>query len=306
MPEVDADIAELQRRAYGPDDDDLSTIERARLAQFEASSRIPVAQPGTSASRLPVQSYSESEHAGHEDSSSGPAPKHPCESAPAYNSGRLRPVSSPPVRLGERHQNGEVAAWHGRKWFTPALSAAIGVGAVIVMVVAGGIGWGGGYVAGFTRHAGPGGGANFITELHPTEMPERYTEAAAGFEGSPESPGMLDGRTYFGSLGDGIEVFTIQLSTTEGSDHGPPSDAVCLAVSQTVELSANNFSFGGDSACGVSQLGVTVDLFAGVDDEEDPTGLHLRTDAYPQNTLLRFTYVAVTDVVTVWSLPPSK
>ena len=35
MPEVDADIAELQRRAYGPDDDDLSTIERARLAQFE-------------------------------------------------------------------------------------------------------------------------------------------------------------------------------------------------------------------------------------------------------------------------------
>jgi len=319
MPELDADLAELQRRAYGPDGDDLSPVERARLAQFEASFRIPDTQSGTPAPLPPVPSISGSEHTEHDDSSSGHAAEYPGESAQAHTSGRSMSGSPQSVGAGdasdrvgirhgvkERDQNSGGAAGHGSKWFTPALIATIGVGAVIVMVLAGVIGWGGGYVAGFARHTGPGGSADFVTELHPTEMPDRYADAASDFAGSPDSAGILDGRTYFGSLGEGIDIFTIRPSDIEDDDQDLPSDAVCLNVAQTVELSANKVTFAGDSACGLSQLDVTVDLFVGAAGEEYQSGSRLRTDAYPENTLLRFTYTAVTDVVTVWRLSPSK
>lgn len=292
MPRIDADIVELQRRAYGPGGNDLSTVERARLAQFEASKRIPNAQSETPESLAHAPTISGSEHAGYEAPSSGATLGHSGVSARGHASGRIKPGTPQTgglsaaselarIRHGsvDRDQNSEAVAQQGNKWFTPALIVTIGVGAVIVMILAGVIGWGGGYVAGFARHAGPGSGADLVTELHPTEMPERYTEAASGFAGDTDSAGILDGRTYFGSLGDGIDIFTVRLANAEDGDHGLPSDAVCLNVTQTVESSTNYLTFAGDTSCGLPQLDVNVDLFVGAADEEYPTGLHLRTDA---------------------------
>lgn len=220
MPRVDADIVELQRRAYGPGGNDLNPVERARLTQFEVSNRIPNAQSETPESLAYAPTISGSEHAGYEVPSSGAALGHSEVSARwGHVSGRIRPgtqhtgglrAASELARIrhgsADRDQNSEAVARQGNKWFASALIVTIGVGAVIVMILAGALGWGGGYVAGFARHAAPGAGVDLVTELHPTEMPEQYTEAASTFEGGPDSAGILDGRTYFGSLGDGIEM----------------------------------------------------------------------------------------------------
>jgi hypothetical protein len=314
MPELDADIAELQRRAYGPGGNDLSPAERARLAQLEASTRAadpPVAPaPEIPGSEHPAHSApspgdppsgQSNASAGRAGGPSGhlsgdpgapvPAPGQWIQTASSL--GRGNPAAEPEwIRdeSGERDRIRGASARRGRRWFTPALIAAIGVSAAIVRLVAGGVGWGGGYAAGVTRHAGPGGGAEFVIELHPTEMPERFAERSGGYafmEVDTETGALVAQGTYYGSIGF-------------------PSDTVCLNVTQIIQETEDTWTFAGDSACGPPQLDVSVDLFTGVDDEEYPTGMRLATDAYPQDTLLRFTYSAASDSVTVWSLAPSE
>jgi hypothetical protein len=213
----------------------------------------------------------------------------------ASSLGRGNPAAEPEwIRdeSGERDRIRGASARRGRRWFTPALIAAIGVSAAIVML-----------------HAGPGGGAEFVIELHPTEMPERFAERSGGYafmEVDTETGALVAQGTYYGSIGDDIDVIVNLPFTADDGYRGFPSDTVCLNVTQIIQETEDTWTFAGDSACGPPQLDVSVDLFTGVDDEEYPTGMRLATDAYPQDTLLRFTYSAASDSVTVWSLAPSE
>lgn len=299
MPDIDAELSELQRRAYGPGGDDLSAPERARLAQLEAARRIPDPPWGHDASG--------------DDMRPSPNPDAAISSPRSATGAAIPPrPPQPAARIRDGVDTARVAERRRqrlRRLFTPALIATIGVASVIVMLAAGIAGWGGGYAAGVARHAGPGDPSEFVAELHPMEMPERFAESGGGFYVAgvnPETGELEENVTYFGSIGDDIEIMTHrQVETNELSPYLPPG-TVCLQVVQILEQAADSMYYAGGSACGSPRLDISVDLFTGADDEEYPSGMRLRTSEYPEDTLLRFTYSAARDRVTVWSLAPSE
>lgn len=335
MPELDAELAELQRRAYGPGGNDLSPAERERLAQFEASTRIPdpaagprvdpaipprpPAPAGATGSRsadtgtgIPGSARAWIRGAGEDGQARGSAtePQYRDESARAWIQGAhptARGTADP--GRGEVVERGRTRGARGRRWFPPALIAAIGVGAVIVMLVAGGVGWGGGYAAGVSRHAAPGNDAEFVVELHPTEMPERFADAEgahAFMQVDAETGELVAQGDYYGSIGDDIDVL---VNRPFGGDDGYrdlPGDTVCLSVTQVMQQTETTSMFAGGTVCGSPRLPVSIDLFAGVEDGDYMNGMRIYTDAYPEDTLLRFTYSAASDSVMVWSLAPGE
>lgn len=360
MPELDAELAELQRRAYGPGGNDLSPAERARLAQIEASQRGPdpqagppadVAIPprppapggapadpgsgvrGSAAGRLGAGDTSEQEWI----QGGAGTPRVPDSADPGAarwgsgggaarwgTDGEAARSWSPAVRadgaaaaaregtdpgraFGDPGGTRGAGDRRGGRWFPPALIAAIAVGAVIVMLVAGGVGWGGGYAAGVARHAAPGSDAEFVMELHPTEMPDRLADVAGAYafvQVDAETGELVAQGDYYGSLGDDIDVL---VNRPFGGDDGYrdlPGDTVCLSVTQIMEQTETTSIFAGGTVCGSPRLPVSVDLFAGVEGGNYTNGMRIYTDAYPEDTLLRFTYSAASDSVMVWSLAP--
>lgn len=282
MPDLDDELSELQRRAYGPGGEELGADQRARLAVLEAARRMPP----------PMESE--------------PIPPRPPLPAAAVGAVPADPIGPKPEESLPATDRGAARLW----WFTPALVAAIGVGAVIAMLVAGGMGWGGGYVAGVARNAWPGGRAELAAELHPTAVPERVIESGAGFyfmNNNAETGEVAEDVTYFGALDGDIDVLTVRPNSVDQDALGAPADTVCLQVTQFLkEEEGGMLRYANGLACGSPALDVSVDLFVGAEDGASTGGLRLGTHAFPEDTLLRFTYSASADVVTVWSLAPGE
>lgn len=310
MPDLDDDLSELQRRAYGPGGEELSAEERARLAALEAAQRIPsVSVPIPPRPPLPDMAVGTLHACATSALSGGRDETTRSQREAAANSAALMPRTQAAATIAQGG-HGDTRTAVRPRWFPPALIAAIAVAAAIVMVLAGMLGWGGGYVAGVVRHSGPAGGADLVAELHPTEMPEQFKESESAYyliAVDPETGEVAKGVTYFGALEGDINVLIIRPSWVEDDYLELPDEAVCLHVTQFLEEEDGGMTtYAQGMACGSSALDVSVDLFVGNEDSASMSSMRLRTDAYPEDTLLRFTYSAAADAVTVWSLAPSE
>ena len=313
MPDLDDELSELQRRAYGPSGEELSADERARLAALEAAQRIPppaVRVPIPSRPPLPDMAVGALQACATSALSGGRDDTTRSQREAAANSAALMPRTPAAAAEAIAHGGrGDTRTALRPRWFPPALIAAIAVAAAIVMVLAGLVGWGGGYAAGVVRHSGPGGGADLVVELHPTEMPERFSESGAGYyfmNTDPETGEVMDDVTYFGALEGDIDILTVRPSSVDDDFLDLPAEAVCLQVTQFLEEKGGALAYANGIACGSPALDVSVDLFVGNEDSVSMSSMRLRAADYPEDTLLRFTYSAAADAVTVWSLAPSE
>jgi len=275
MPDLDDELSELQRRAYGPGGEELGTDERARLAVLEAARRMPP----------PMES--------------APMPPRPPLPAAAVGAVPADPIGPKPEESLPATDRSAARL----RWLTPALVAAIGVGAVIVMLVAGGMGWGAGYLAGVMRATDPGDEFHPLAPLRATPIPDELRDADDGVFGDfvdPETGDIGESVTYFGAPVAGTHLFALVGSDDDATSFGLREGQACLMLyrlpddGQTVAHAS--------SYCGSQRLGIELDVV--VTNEPDGQGNQLVTDEFAPDTRLRFVYRAHPEIVTVWSAEP--
>lgn len=293
MPE-DAELAELQRRVYGRQADlGDDPVARARLAELEAARR-PV-PPDPDEAGLRETGTDDSVGAG-----SGREPTISPDRRLAGDASWTDPSPSDAPRDEGAPDEGEPTS---RRWFAPALVATSAVAAIVVMLVAGGFGWGGGYLAGWAGAAQPADHDMHLEEvLEEQELPSDVSEAPwMQMIVDPDTGETMGDIAYFGEFRSGFHVSVGGAMWGREGDIAP--DRVCLQMFRVTPTDDDGWSSWGTGACGSTRAGVRFDGFVAgaVSGYGD-----LDVAGFAPGTLLRFIYDDATETVSVWSLPPEE
>ncbi|WP_110588539.1 hypothetical protein [Microbacterium suaedae] len=197
------------------------------------------------------------------------------------------------------------------RWLSPALVATSAIVAIVIMLVAGGAGWGGGFLAGWARASAPAEEVELVTVLEEKEMTEGVIESLGDMawlitETDPETGepinGAGDGETgaYFGTIGESAHVF-MPGDAVSGQDR--VEGTACIQIVQVREDESTAATSGYGGACGSARLGVTVDVHV-VEEVSMMFGPGIVADDFPPGTMLRLIYDRDSHAVAVWSLPP--
>ena len=310
MRHDNSELADLQRRAYGPGGS-LRPEERARLARLEHAARGSDTSLYDAADAEFTAPTTRTINHGtpaspDKDSLSFLAPR-TMHTAPGTQAIDGASGMSPNASAREPRRRDTP------RWFPPTLLVAIAVASASVMLLAGVIGWAWGFTAAVSRTVPATEGLEYVTELrediHAT-LPD--TEFVASL--SRQNPLVPDdwgySLTYFESLSDSTFVFVITpmienevrpdgtRTMTLASD-GP----ACLQVSQVIDRSDANAATRGGSACGSPDIDMTLDLVTVPASDTSSQVNTIATDDYAPGTVLRFIYRAPA-AITVWQLPP--
>jgi hypothetical protein len=201
------------------------------------------------------------------------------------------------------------------RWFPPVLIVTIAIASALVMVVAGAIGWTGGFATGVSRTSAATAGLEFVAELQ--EDPDATLSSQEEFSGPrgndpSQDEDMRIPSRYFESLDEGTEVFTSTPVTDLGVDDTgmrrivfPPNGLTCLHAIQADDARDSGAAPGGGATCGSPLVDMTLDLIVVAAD--DGGALHsntIATDAFVPGTVVRLVYHARTMSISVWQLPP--
>ncbi|WP_221585379.1 hypothetical protein [Microbacterium sp. G2-8] len=280
----DDELDQLRRRAYGPAADiHEDPVALARLRELEGWADPVVA---------PDSREEDADAEGVDPSRAGPPEV-------GADPGAGEPADPPAPRRP--------------RWLSPALAVGSGIAAVAIMLVAGAVGWGGGFVAGWAQAPAPAGipdEAELVTVLEPMEMSESDIEdlgeaAEAILHVDPETGEILgdaaERPVYYGRLSDDVHVIIPDMGVFWGEDR--PSDEVCLQIIQVRDEGTNGWSTRGSGMCGSRRFGVVADTFVHHSDEDVWSGIAI--DGLPDGTVFRLTYDDASQTISVWSLPPA-
>lgn len=268
MTDEDAELAELQRRAYGPGES-LANDEaaRTRLAELEV-----VRLQG----RDPQQSTADAD------------------------------VGTLPSESDSDPRAAEGSGADGAHGIRPRRSAALivacsAIAAVALMLVVGGAGWAGGFVSGAVRANPPTAGAELVKVLQqlPDESVSANRDAAFGDDGTGGGFAMLEGVSEFEDLGENSQVFLIGDSFFETA----AGDWACLQLAQK-RAAEILFMTGGGTGCGDPSVGLSLDAIV-VESADVTTGVPgVVISGREPGTLVRLVYDDAARSVAVWALEP--
>lgn len=283
MPDEEAELAELRRRAYGPGADlagDPGAL--ARLAELEAARRPAAAEQwGAGDGRAPGDRAAD-----------GGGPEIGVPPDPSGN-------DDPPTGEAAPDDRAPVS----RRWFASALVATSAIAAIVVMLVAGAFGWGGGYLAGWVGAAQPADhGMHLEDVLEEQELPADVSEAPwMQMIVDPETGETMGDIAYFGEFESGLHVSVRDGAWGRGDD--VVGDRVCVQLFQVTPTDENGTSTWGTGACGSARTGVRFEAFVAASFSGSGD---LPLAGFAPGTLLRFIYDDATETVSVWSLPPEE
>ncbi|GGD35508.1 hypothetical protein GCM10010915_15060 [Microbacterium faecale] len=291
MAHDEAELAELRRRAYGRGADLAGDpAAMARLVELEDAQRPVVEDPRAMAER-------DAPGSAREDPADGAAGEYPRVSEQPSGRGSAQ-------ARGGGDEMGRDGARVRSRWFSPALVVTCGLAAIIVMLAAGGVGWAGGFVAGWAGAAAPDAEGWQFEGMHEAQA---VPDATAD---QPWTQMLVDARTgeasnetaYFGEFGDGTHI-TVTTGAW-GSEVESASDQACVQLFRVAQDDADGTSTWGTGACGSTRADVRFDVIVA---ETDPgPGSRIAVDGYEPGTVLRFVYEAEVETIEVWSLPPEE
>lgn len=287
MTADEGELERLRRRAYGPAADiagDPAAL--ARLQELErASGDAPRFAPG------------DAPHEAEDAPVTGPAP----ESDPLSPA---RPAEAP--SLAERDAARPAAPTP--RWITRGGAIGSAVALVAVLLIAGGFGWGGGFLSGWgqgARAADLPPEAELMTVLEPTEMSardrERMREDALVMPVDPVEEGDIAEPVYFGSIGADVHL----LVPDGGWAPNAHADQVCLQIVTFIDTGEETRSASWTGTCGSRRLGITFDFYATDPDSGQAFG-GAAVHGIEPGGVIRLVYDDPSQTISVWTLPPAE